>query len=444
MFTSLVVFPDRRAICSRSWSCYGLAERIDWSRRFASKGLQPGRACWETALMSYEAVDFDQLADSDLVLDRVYSGGTVGGTGDDPLSKLLPVGNQGGFRPVGSPTKDLVKLVVLHTTGTEPDWPDALDPYSGTFTYYGDNRRPGRSLEDTPKKGNLLLSRVFARAHGSAATRIGVPPFLLFDKPGTGRDVRFRGLLAPGSERLSGEEDLVAVWRTTEGTRFQNYRASFTVLDVPSVTRAWIRQLIVGQPLGNHCPSAWRAWVERGTYAPLLAPPTVVIRSRDRQLPTPADQPLLELIYQHFKDRPHDFEQFAADLWRMSESKVDKIDITRPWRDGGRDAVGEYLLGPDSDPFAVEFALEAKCYAATTGVGVKDTSRLISRLRHRQFGVLVTTSYLGKQAYQEIREDGHPVVVLAGRDLIEILKTRGLDSDTALLQHLVNEYPSHQ
>jgi hypothetical protein len=77
------------------------------------------------------------------------------------------------------------------------------------------------------------LSRVFACPHGDATARAGVPPFLLFDKPGTGRDVRFRGLLAPGSDRLSGEEDLVAVWRTTSGERFQNYRARFTVLDTP-------------------------------------------------------------------------------------------------------------------------------------------------------------------------------------------------------------------
>jgi Restriction endonuclease AspBHI N-terminal len=308
-------------------------------------------------------VEFDQLAGADLVLDRVYRGGAVGGTRDDPLSKLLPVGNQGGFRPAGSPTKDSVKLVVLYTTGSETDWPDALDPYTGTSTYYGDNRRPGRALEDTPNKGNLLLSRVFAWAHADATGRAKVPPFLLFDKPGSGRDVRFRGVLAPGSDRLSGEEDLVAVWRTTTGVRFQNYRARFTVLDIPSVTRAWIGQLMTGEPLGSHCPAAWRAWADLGTYVPLLAPPTVIIRSRDQQQPVPADRPLLDLVYQHFKDRPYDFEQFAADLWRVSEPNVDRVDVTRPWRDGGRDAVGEYLLGPHSDPVAVEFALEAKCYA---------------------------------------------------------------------------------
>jgi hypothetical protein len=100
-----------------------------------------------------DAVEFDHLAGTDLGLDRVYCGGHHGGTHDDPLSKLLPVGNQGGFRIAGSTMKNSVKLAVLYTTGEEPDWPDALDPYTGTFTYHGDNRRPGRTLEDTPNRG---------------------------------------------------------------------------------------------------------------------------------------------------------------------------------------------------------------------------------------------------------------------------------------------------
>jgi hypothetical protein len=72
---------------------------------------------------------------------------------------------------------------------------------------------------------------------------------------------------------------------------------------------------------------------------------------------------------------------------------------------------------------------------------VRETSRLISRLRHRQFGVLVTTSHLDSQAYREIREDGHPVVVYAGCDLIDILKASGLDNPAAIRRHLLENYP---
>jgi len=54
---------------------------------------------------------------------------------------------------------------------------------------------------------------------------------------------------------------------------------------------------------------------------------------------------------------------------------------------------------------------------------VRDVARLISRLRHRQFGVFVTTSGVSGQAYNELRDDEHPVVVICGRDIAELLKT---------------------
>jgi hypothetical protein len=61
-------------------------------------------------------------------------------------------------------------------------------------------------------------------------------------------------------------------------------------------------------------------------------------------------------------------------------------------------------------------------------VGVRETSRLISRLRHREFGVLVTTSALDKQAYEEVRSDQHPIIVMSGRDRAETLIRQGINS----------------
>lgn len=109
------------------------------------------------------------------------------------------MGNQGGFRFNGSVGKGTVKLVVQYTSGTEVDWPDQIDPTTGDFTYYGDNRRPGRDLHDTPRNGNVLLRDIFAASRADAAARLRVPPILLFQRTGSGRDVMFRGLLAPGS-----------------------------------------------------------------------------------------------------------------------------------------------------------------------------------------------------------------------------------------------------
>ena len=67
--------------------------------------------------------------------------------------------NQGGFRYRGSVAA--LEMVVLTSSMSDPDWPDALDPETGVFTDYGDNKRPGRTLHETPRNGNELLSRVF-------------------------------------------------------------------------------------------------------------------------------------------------------------------------------------------------------------------------------------------------------------------------------------------
>lgn len=389
-----------------------------------------------------DAVPFAELASADLVLDRVYRGGERGNAGDDAIGRIVPVGNQGGFRYNGSVRHGTVKLVVLFTSGAEVDWPDHIDPTTGDFTYYGDNRRPGHDLHDTPRGGNLLLRELFAASRAGPEQRRSVPPILLFQKSGRGRDVLFRGLLAPGSPRLSSDEELVAIWRTTRDLRFQNYRSHFTVLRTPVVSRAWLEEILAGDPLGSACPGEWRKWVQGRIFQALEAPRNLAVRTRAQQLPPSTDMWMLRLVHQHFRERPVAFENLAADLWVYSDPHVASVEVTRPSRDGGRDAVGEYRLGPAEDPVRLQFALEAKCFDPDGGgVTVRMVSRLISRIKHREFGVLVTSSYVGAQPYQEVREDAHPIVFLVGRDIVDILKRMGLNTPEALQAYLTTQYP---
>ena len=99
--------------------------------------------------------------------------------------------------------------------------------------------------------------------------------------------------------------------------------------------------------------------------------------------------------------------------------------------DGSRDAIGTYR-GPLADRISLDFVLVVKCYAPENGAGLKELSRLISRLRRREFGALVTTSYLGHQAYQELRSDQHPVIVVAGADITAILVKAGIGTPEAV------------
>lgn len=370
------------------------------------------------------AVSFDDLIGADLVVDGTYLGGRKGNAGDDPFPRLLTLSNQGGFRYRG--TLSRLEMLVLTSSMSDSDWPDGLDREAGIFTYYGDNKKPGRALHDTPRHGNELLRNVFQLAHEDKEGRRQVPPILLFGNLGQWRDVVFLGLAIPGTSDLRSAEDLVAIWKTSKGKRFQNYRARFTVLDVPVVSRVWLKDVLAGNPLTNNAPGPWRQWCETGIARPLIAKRSLDHRTRSEQLPAdPEGRAIMEAVRTFFAKRPHAFEGCAAALVRLMLPDIAAIDLTRPSRDGGRDAIGQLRIGRGATSVLVDFALEAKCYAASNGVGVREMSRLISRLRHRQFGVLVTTSYVDTQTYREIKEDGHPIVVISAADIAELLRSNG-------------------
>jgi len=387
-------------------------------------------------------IAFANLADADLYVDAIYEGGTAGTFGDDPISRLLPCGNRGGFRVANRPGDGRHAFVVLYSTLADADWPDHLDLDLGRFTYFGDNKRPGHELHQTHRGGNRLLRVAFEATHATPPRRSEIPPFFVFTKGSLGRNVVFRGLAVPGGPDLSPIDDLVAFWRTTADQRFQNYRATFTLLDTGGViARQWISDLVSGVQASTQAPAAWSDWTERGRYRPLRAPRTRLFRTVDDQRPqSHQDEAMVAAIRRHFVD-PHAFEACAAAIWAMYAPSTDYT-LTAPSRDGGRDAYGYYKIGPEADPIRLDFALEAKCYAADNGVGVRELSRLISRLRHRQFGVLVTTSYLAPQAYEELREDDHPVVVISARDIVEILKRQGIATPTETEGWLQREFPA--
>jgi len=387
---------------------------------------------------------FQSLPESDLVVDATYeSDRTRVGIAGEPLAPLTGTGNQGGFRfsgSIGAPD-----LVVLYTTMAEADWPDSIDDENGLFYYFGDNRRPGFELHDrrSGRGGNQILRNSFALTHSGPAGRAKVPPFLVFSKGDERRDVVFRGLAVPGAAHLDAGSDLIATWKSISGQRFQNYRAVFTILDTANVPRRWLRALRDGEKLGADCPPVFRRWVETGHAKALQAEKVKRTRSPQQQLGvTPLQREIAQAMYEHFRGFPTAFEHFAAGLARMMDANIVALDVTRPSRDGGRDGIGRYRIGQPQNCVTVDFALEAKCHNPRSGLGVKVLSRLISRLRHRQFGILVTTSFLADQAYQELVEDDHPIVVCAGGDIAEILiEKAGLTSASDAKLWFARTYP---
>ena len=387
-----------------------------------------------------KTVEFDKLKTAELVVDTIYKGGNVSGKGSEVLSKLMPgCSNSGGFRKVMR--KDgtgLPAYVVLYTSMSELAWPDFLDEETGIFRYYGDNRNPGRALLDTPRKGNRLLEFVFDCLNSKDGSISNIPPFFVFKKTGNGWDVQFLGLAAPGNPRISPDRDLVSFWRTLDGQRFQNYEAYFTVLDTSdSIDRKWLEALIHDHDNSlQYAPTAWKKFIKNGRNGilPLIAKKLPKVPDKYSQLQSDNEGMIcLEMIRNHYKDNAYGFEKCAKDLLEKMDTRFQDFSLTRPWRDGGRDALGYYVIGNDSKtnyPLRIDCALEAKCYSQSNSVGVREMSRLISRIRYRQFGVMMTTSYVHKQAYEEVIQDGHPILIVSACDIARILRSNSIMSSS--------------
>ena len=172
------------------------------------------------------------------------------------------INNVSGFRPksaVGSSDTSIenCSFCVLITNAGEIEWPDELDHETGIFTYYGDNRIPGNSIDATQMGGNRLLQNLFQKLHTNLREKI--QPILCFQsvKLNGKSYMRFLGLAAPGAQGYSAADDLVAVWKIRDSLRFQNYKSTFTILKEETISKAWLEDIVCGvaSEESEHCPS---------------------------------------------------------------------------------------------------------------------------------------------------------------------------------------------
>ena len=387
-----------------------------------------------------KTIPFNKLGEANLYVDAVYEGGPSSDLSSEALSKIAHVGNTGGFRKCrkvicGKKIND-VAYVCIYTTGEELEWRDELDRTLGKFIYWGDNRRPGNPIDKTSLGGNKLLQKMFS--FQALDLRKSIPPVFIFQKY-CGRDLIFAGLAVPGDRRTNPQEALTAVWAQTKEGRYQNYRAVFTILDVSEIDRRWLSDLECGDGYDSrYAPSVWRAWVDRCEYRPLITEKNPIqYRTKNEQLPVPesTEAKMLQTIIDYFPD-PYKFESCACKIIQIMDHNVVSIMPTRGVRDGGMDGVGKYRVGSITNGVELEFLLEAKRYSINHSVGVKETSRLISRIKNRQFGIFVTTSFVANQAYKEIIEDNQPIVLISGKDIVDILMNAGINNIPLLKEWL--------
>jgi hypothetical protein len=58
------------------------------------------------------------------------------------------------------------------------------------------------------------------------------------------------------------------------------------------------------------------------------------------------------------------------------------------------------------------------------------------------FGVFVTTSFFNPQAYDEVRSDGHPLVLISGRDIVDVLRSHGYTTVDLVRTWLAQQFPT--
>lgn len=122
------------------------------------------------------------------------------------------------------------------------------------------------------------------------------------------------------------------------------------------------------------------------------------------------------------------------------DKNIINCELTPRIKDKGRDANGEYRIGWMSGNIRIKFSLEAKKNGLNNGVEVKGVSRLISKIRHREFEIIVTTSYVTEDAYKEIIEENHPIIIISAIDIVTILKKCGFKDSNEVYKWLSSNF----
>jgi HJR/Mrr/RecB family endonuclease len=284
-----------------------------------------------------------------------------------------------------------------------------VDYVSGKIYYWGDAKyNKEKSYRDF--EGNKLLLKTFEQ-HLDGNYDI-VPPILHFSKTESGKVV-FNGLCA--FKRLE------LTWYEDEGKPVKNYRCELMVLDEDEIEVEWLTHRVNCEKIAEineHAPTAWVDYT-KGRIKKIEVF-RKEIKSREQQLPE-AGTTDSEILRTLTTLTPTQFEVALVEMFRELPHVHHNIRRTRPSKDGGFDFFGEFMI-PFPLGYKMEFLGEAKKYSRTNGVGPEKVSRLVARLDRGQYGIFVTTSYYTKQAQEEVLEDGYPVKLYNGIDIVNFLR----------------------
>lgn len=325
------------------------------------------------------------------------------------------IGNSGGIRAARhlKIKSQLPAYIVLITRNISHrwynPWEDIIDYSTGTIFYWGDAKFDSKKSY-SEFRGNKHLIKTYERILENKMQE--VPPILHFSKVKSGV-VKFNGLCALINLELTWFED--------KGNPVKNYRCELAILDAEKVDVAWLHSRTKCTDLSkinDKAPKVWQDYVKGNIRK--LDVWSKSVYSKEEQLP-PENSNESSLLEQLHKLTPIQFEAVVVELFRNLPHVNHKIVRTRPTADGGFDFYGQFSI-PHPIKYEIEFLGEAKKYARNSAVQPRHVSRLVARLNRGQFGIFVTTSYYTRQTQKEVLEDGYPVKLFSGNDLVNILQ----------------------
>lgn len=208
--------------------------------------------------MSQEIFEFTELAEAPLVPNAIYKGGQNKTVADDPITKLLGVGNAGGIRTKKSENGDIAYIVIISNSTNKNQYPNDFEEDTNLLTYYGDQFRENLNALDTKPKGNLNLKNLFELVHSSSYSYLQPYPVLYFEKvPNSGRDYVFKGVAYP----FVKNKNLNEVCKLSRQNNIENYIFKFTVDRITNISREWINDLQVDSKKHTHAPEIWKEFL---------------------------------------------------------------------------------------------------------------------------------------------------------------------------------------
>ncbi|MBK8503432.1 MAG: restriction endonuclease [Saprospiraceae bacterium] len=298
-------------------------------------------------------------------------------------------------------------------------WEDIVDFNSALIKYWGDAKFHEKLSYDDFRGNQRLLQTWHLILEGKFDL---VPPILHFSKPKKGI-VKFNGLCVLTNLELTWFED--------RGNPVKNFRCELSILDTDQIDIGWLHyrakctafdQLKIGGP------DVWNDYI-KGNIRKLDIWSKSIL-SKAEQLP-PGKSKEATILSRLSDLTPTQFEVFVVELFKNLPHVNHKIVRTRPTADGGFDFYGEFSI-PYPVKYEIEFLGEAKKFARDTAVQTKHVSRLVARLNRGQFGIFVTTSYYTRQTQREVLEDGYPLRLFSGNDLVNILQELRLVENGAI------------